>query len=236
MPLGLTLLLAASVPAASLLGVVVDPQERVVVGAVVSLGCGAATDVRRTDGEGGFRFDRPEGFAGCTIAAQAAGFATALAGPVGDSPAVRIRLSLPVLNETLTVRPREDEAGLSPYRSLASVSIGHRELRAVSDDTGELVRYARARAGVPSTTPGRVHVDGLPAGVLPPADTIDRIVVDADPFSAEHADGSEGRVDIATRTPDRKLRVRLGGSGFGAGGGSALDPEPRRGRGRGTWG
>jgi hypothetical protein len=226
-PLGLLLLLAGAASAAPLQGVVVDPQERVVVGAVVSLDCGAAMDVRRTDGEGGFRFDRTEGFAGCTVAAQAAGFSPGLAQPVGESPAVRIRLSLPVLNETLTVRPREGEAGLSPFRSLASVSIGRRELRAVSDDTGDLVRYARARAGVPRTTPGRVLVDGMPAGVLPPADTIDRIVVDADPFSAEDADGSAGRVDIATLAPDRKLRMRLGGSGLGAGGGSRLDPDAR---------
>jgi hypothetical protein len=226
-PLGLLLLLAGAASAAPLLGVVVDPQERVVVGAVVSLDCGAVTDACRTDGEGRFRFDRTEGFAGCTVAAQAAGFAPSLAQPVGEITGVRVRLALPVLSETLTVRPREDEAGLSPYRSLASVSIGRRELRAVSDDTGELVRYARARAGVASTTPGRVLVDGLPAGVLPPADTIDRIVVDADPFSAEHADGTEGRVDVATRAPDRKVRMRLGGSGLGTGGGSRLDPDAR---------
>jgi hypothetical protein len=223
-PLGLSLL-AAAASAAPLLGVVVDPQERVVAGAVVSLACGEATEVRRTDAEGGFRFEQPEGFGGCTITAQANGFSPSLPQPVGEPAGVRIRLPLPTVNETLTVRPREDEAGLSPYRSLASVSIAGPELRAVSDDTGDLVRYARARAGVARSTPGRVYVDGLPAGALPPADTIDRIVVDTDPFSAEHADGNEGRIDIATAAPDRRLRLRLGGSGLGAGGGSRLAPD-----------
>jgi hypothetical protein len=205
-------------------GRVVDPQERVVAGAVVSLGCGASTDEHRTDAGGSFRFDRPGGLAGCTIAASADGFTTAPPQPLGASPHVLVRLGPPALSETLTVRPREGDDGLSAYRSLASVSIGAAELRAVSEDTADLVRYARARAGLGRATAGQVYVDGLPSGTLPPSDAVDRILVDADPFSAEFADGSEGRIDIATSAPDRKLRLRLGGSGFGAGGGSSLDP------------
>ena len=134
-----------------------------------------------------------------------------------------VRLPLPRLNETLTVRPREGEAGLSAYRSLASVSIARPELRAVSDDTGELIRYARARAGLARATESHVYVEGLPAGTLPPADTIDRIVVDGDPFSAEYADGSEGHIDVFTSAPDRRLRLSLGGATLGMGGGNALD-------------
>lgn len=204
-----------------------DPQERVVVGAVVSLTCGALTDERRTGGQGGFSFDRPEGFAGCTITAGASGFAPSRAQPVDGSPSLLVRLQLPTLNESLIVRPHEGETGLSAYRSLASVSIAGPELRAVSDDTGDLIRYARARAGVSRATAGHVYVDGLPAGALPPADTIDRIVVDADPFSAEYSDGSEGHVDIATVGPDRQLRLRLGGGALGVGGGNVLDPAAR---------
>ncbi len=215
---------ATSGVAATLEGRVLDPQERVVAGAVVTLGCGALADERRTDAEGSFRFDRPEGFAGCAVAARADGFAAASPQPIGATPHVLVRLGPPALSETLTVRPREGEDGLSAYRSLASASIGRAELRTVSEDTADLVRYARARAGLSRSTAGQVYVDGLPAGSLPPADTVDRIVVDADPFSAELADGSEGHVDIATLAPDRKLRLRLGASGFGAGGGSSLDP------------
>jgi hypothetical protein len=221
------LLTAASTPglAATLEGRVVDPQGRVVAGAAVTLGCGSATTERRTDGEGSFRFLRPDGFAGCAITAAADGFAPAAARPVGAGSDLLVRLGLPSLSETITVRPREGEDGLSVYRSLASVSIGRAELRSVSDDTADLVRYARARAGLSRSTAGHLFVDGLPAGTLPPADAVDRIVVDADPFSAELADGSEGRIDVATSAPDRKLRLRLGASGLGAGGGSALEPE-----------
>lgn len=211
--------------AATLQGSLVDPQERIVVGAVVSLTCGALTSERRTDGHGGFSFDRREGFAGCTITADATGFAPSHAQPVDDSSILLVRLQLPTLNETLTVRPPEGETGLSAYRSLASVSIAGSELRAVSDETGDLIRYARARAGVGRATAGEVYVDGLPAGALPPADTIDRIVVDADPFSAEYADGGDGHIDIATAGPDRKLRLRLGGGALGAGGRNVLDPR-----------
>ena len=227
LPLSLALVLAGGVSsagdAATLQGRVVDPQERVVVGAAVSLGCGTITSERRTDAEGTFRFDRGERFAGCTVTARAPGFDASPAQPVGDSSNLLVRLQLPRLNETLTVRPREGEAGLSAYRSLASVSIAGAELRAVSDDTGDLIRYARARAGLTSPTGNHVYVEGLPAGALPPADTIDRIVVDGDPFSAEYADGSEGHIDIVTSAPDRRLRLSLGGSTLGLGGGNVLD-------------
>jgi hypothetical protein len=226
-PLGLALVLAGGASSASdaatLQGQVVDPQDRVVVGAVVSLGCGPTTTGRRTDGEGRFSFDRPGGFAGCAVTASAPGFDCPPAQAVGDSASVLLRLPLPRLTETLTVQPGEGEAGLSPYRSLASVSISRPELRAISDDAGELIRYARARAGLTSPTGNHVYVEGLPAGTLPPADTIDRIVVDGDPFSAEYADGSEGHIDVFTSAPDRRLRLSLGGATLGLGGGSVLD-------------
>lgn len=228
---GLTLLFAGGVSppchAGTLQGVVVDPQERVVAGARVSLTCGAVTDERRTDGEGGFSFDRREGFAGCTITAGAVGFAPSREQPVDGSANLLVRLQLPTLNETLTVRPREGETGFSAYRSLGSISIAGPELRTVSDDTGDLIRYARARAGVSRAATGHVYVDGLPAGALPPADTIGRLIVDADPFSAEYADGSEGHVDIVTLVPERRLRLSLGGGTLGLGGHNALDPAAR---------
>jgi hypothetical protein len=98
-----------------------------------------------------------------------------------------LRLRLPALNETLTVRPREGEDGLSAYRSLASTSIGSAELRAVSDDTGDLVRYARAREG-------KRHdraVCGRPAaGSRRRLD--DRRIRRRRPFSAEHGDTARG--------------------------------------------
>lgn len=199
------------------------------VGAVVSLACGAVTHELRTDGQGAFSFDRRGGFTGCTITAAGPGLAPSLEQPVEASANLVVRLQLPTFNETLTVRPREGEVGRSAYRSLASVSIPGPELRAVSEDTGDLIRYARARAGVISSTAGHVFVDGLPASALPPADSIDRILVDADPFSAEYADGSDGHIDLVTLAPDRKLRLRLGGSSLGAGGGSVLDPRAESG-------
>jgi hypothetical protein len=227
--LGLALLLTAGVGspglAATVHGVVVDPQERVVAGAVVSLACGDVTKEHPTDAEGRFRFHRPGGFASCTVTAGAAGLTPSHPQPVGGSSSLRIRLGLPTLSESLTVRPREGEVGRSAFRSLASVSLSGPELRAVSDDTGDLVRYARARAGITRATASHVYVDGLPAGSLPPAETIDRIVVDGDPFSAEYADGSAGHIDIATRVPDRRLRWSLGGSGLGLGGRSVLDDQ-----------
>jgi hypothetical protein len=226
-PAALAVLLGATVGspclAAALHGTVVDPQDRVVAGAAVRLTCGEASEERVTGPLGAFRFDRPAAFTDCRITASATGFGPAPAEAVGGSRSLRLRLRLPTLNESLTVRPPASDAGLSAFRSLASVSIPRSELRKVSDDTRDLVEYARARAGLTRSTVDHVYVDGLPASTLPPAETVERIAIDGDPFSVEYADGSEGHVDIVTVTPDRQLRWSLGGNGLGLGGRSVLD-------------
>ena len=65
-------------------------------------------------------------------------------------------------------------------------------------------------------------MDGLPSQVLPPAETIARLTVNADPFSAEYSDGDRNQIAITTKYPDRRFRPSFGGDFLGAGGGSVL--------------
>src|SRR5262249_56971378 len=63
----------------------------------------------------------------------------------------------------------------------------------------------------------------LPAGqTLPPIDTIAGISVNADPFSAEYADGDVAAIRIVTRSPSRAFRILPSTDLLGFGGGNAL--------------
>ena len=102
-----------------------------------------------------------------------------------------------------TVNTRADK--LLPS-SLSSVSLSTDDLEDISTNGEDLLAYAKLLAG---TTSGRdsIYVDGMPADRLPPADQIESISIDADPFSAEYADGGDTHIDISTRRTDRKFAV-----------------------------
>src|SRR5260370_2613929 len=56
-------------------GTIVDPQQRVVEGAFVSLICAEGTETRATDNEGRFSFTRQFFFEDCSLRAFQRGFA-----------------------------------------------------------------------------------------------------------------------------------------------------------------
>src|SRR5581483_5365473 len=62
-----------------------------------------------------------------------------------------------------------------------------------------------------------------PTNYLPPADMIDTITVNADPFSAEYSDGSDTHIDIITRGAERKFHMHFGGVSLGIPTRSALN-------------
>jgi hypothetical protein len=207
-PLGcLVAVLAGSLPASAqtLAGYVLDPQERRVAGAEVRLACD--NDVRRTptDREGRFAFDREPTSASCVLHVTASGFQP-IAEPVGTgrrAPWV-VRLAIEPIAETIEVR-----ADASSARSpVGPVTFSRDELRTISDDPQEMVRYATARAGAGSDQ--AVYVDGLRSDRLPPASRIASIVVNADPFSVEFSDTAGRRIEIETTEPDRRWRPSLG--------------------------
>jgi hypothetical protein len=89
-----------------------------------------------------------------------------------------------------------------------------------------MIRYATTVAGV--TGENQItYVNGLPAVSLPPAEMIGRINVNTDPFSPEFGEGDAARIDIVTRSLERKFRFNVDGGSLGFGGRNTIDPNLR---------
>src|SRR5208337_4825017 len=85
--------------AETLTGTVVDPQQRRLAGAVISLHCGDQTEVHRTDSHGEFSFSRETFPGNCSIAVSSPGFAT-LEHAVGRSLVLVLQLRLASVRQT----------------------------------------------------------------------------------------------------------------------------------------
>lgn len=202
--------------AAALSGVVLDPNDLPVPGARVELSCGERVDSVETDAQGRFEFNSASDW--CRITVVHRGFAPAVQ-PVGQGDEVIVRLRVANVTEVLTVMP---ELGGALRRASASVvSLADAELKTVAGNSADLIRSATLLAGA-SIRPTVIYVDGLPGSLLPPIEMIERITVNADPFSAEHADGDVMSVQIITKAPSRTLRFSFGGDLLGMGGHEVL--------------
>ena len=199
-------------------GTVIDPQRRVIVGATVSLTCGSQTDTRKTDGRGAFAFVRPAFPEDCRIRAEYPNFA-ALEIAVGGRRNFTLQLQLAVLKQT--VNARTDKL---PSASLASVSLSADDLKEISTNGEDLLAYAKLAAGVTSGS-DTIYVNGMPADHEPPADRIESIVINADPFSAEYSDGGDTHIDISTKKADRKFAISSAGVTVGSRAPAGLNPS-----------
>src|SRR5579864_9468495 len=177
--------------AETLSGMVVDPQQRVIVDAKVSLTCADRSDNQSTDGGGNFIFIRQVFPEDCTIRAEYPGFGASEV-RVGRKRTFALQLRLAEVKQTVTVKA----APLSPA-AIDSASVSDADLRNISNNTNDLVAYAKRLAGVQSGS-DQIYVDGLPSDHLPTADRIESITVNADPFSAEYSDGGNTHIDIVT--------------------------------------
>ncbi|MGC1373770.1 MAG: carboxypeptidase-like regulatory domain-containing protein [Candidatus Sulfotelmatobacter sp.] len=201
----------------TLSGRVVDPQQLVVVGAKVSLVCGNHIDTRTTDGGGFFSFTRQAFPESCSIRVVFPSF-DAVELPVGQKRALTLQLRLAEQKQTVAVSPDK----LSPA-PLESVSLSEEQLREISNNSGDLIAYAKQLAGIYSGSDS-LYVDGLPADHPPPADRIAAITINADPFSAEYADGGNNHIDITTKQAERTFRVTTLGASLGTKAPDGLNP------------
>src|ERR1035437_9831670 len=204
-------------------GTVSDPGGFVVPGAVLAVTCGGRSWSAKTGSQGRFVFPRWGPGENCGISANYRGFAPFHRDLDRETESVSIRLNLAPLNQSITVASSSDAFTVPAF---GTVSLSDVELQRVSNDTEDLLRYAKLMAGA-SASPDAIYVDGLPAAELPPAETIARITVNGDPFSAEYPDGDLTHINITTKGGDRKLRYGFGGFSFSAGGRSTLDPNFR---------
>jgi hypothetical protein len=200
--------MGVSAQSETLSGTVIDPQQRVIVGATVTLTCGSQTDTLQTDGRGSFTFTRQAFLENCKVRAVYPNFA-ALELAVDRHRSFTLQLRLAELKQTVTARTDK----LLPS-SLTSVSLSADDLREISTNGEDLLAYAKQMAGITSGSDS-IYVDGMPADHLPPADRIDSISINADPFSAEYSDGDGTHIDISTKIPDRKFGVSSAGVSLG---------------------
>jgi hypothetical protein len=204
--------------AETLSGTVVDPQQLAVVGAEVSLMCGKHVDTHKTDGEGYFTFTRENLAKNCRLHAWHPGFA-AFDAPIDESRSLTVQLRLAQQKETAVASADR----LSPA-PLESVSLSDSELRDISNNSEDLITYAKRLAGIYSGADS-LYVDGLPADHPPPADRIASITINADPFSAEYSDAGNNHIDITTKKADRVFRVTSLGTSLGTKSPDGLNPN-----------
>jgi hypothetical protein len=141
-------------------------------------------------------------------------------------PHLLVTLRLAVAKQVVNVNSNAEDLREIAHSSLGSVSLSDSDLRGISDNITDLIRYAKAVAGA-DMAPDAVYVDGLPSAILPPVEMVRRIDVNSDPFSAEYSDNDRTHIDITTRAADRKLHFNFGGAGAGLGGGNVLAPGLR---------
>ena len=198
--------------ARDLTGVVLDPHGLPVADATATLTCDGRAAVVMTDREGRFAF-APFAESACVLDIARPAFAPAHLEVRADmTQPVVVRLRMDTVSESVEVA-----APAPPRAAFLSVSLSDADFRHVAGNAADLLRYAQQLAGATASR-SVVYVDGLPADTLPPLDMIARVTVNADPFSAEYAEGNVTTIQLITKAPSRQFRFRTGSDAIGVGG------------------
>jgi hypothetical protein len=221
-------LLALSLPlsgfVATLNGTVVDPQQRVVAAATVVLTCGDKSERLETDSRGRFRFESGSNIRDCELSVSSPGFEP-FRQLVGDaSRPILIQLKLATLRESVNVPAKNDRSSLTSRASLTSATLTDVDLKGIAANTRDAILHAKMVTGT-TLSKDVLYVDGLPTSVVPPLESIARITVNADPFSAEFSENDRNRIEITLKRPERRVRFNFGGASLGFGGENVLASE-----------
>jgi hypothetical protein len=207
-------------------GRVVDPQNGIIVAARVELTCEGKSVTSTTDARGEFSISYD--FAGsshCSLVVSQVNFVTATLHVRADSGVQRIELKMEGLTQKIDVQsPPEDVQPV--FRPLNSASLSHADLLRISDNSADLLEYAKILAGATSRV-DTIRVDGLASEFLPSADRIESIEVNMDPFSARYPSKEGNQIDIRTLAPDDQFHFNLRGPSLARGGRSLLRPGMR---------
>jgi len=219
------LAIAAPASAGELAGAVSDPQGLAVPGAQVTIRCAGRRESTKSDAQGAFAVKLAAGAGECSLLVKHPGFALFEQRLDPELHRLAVRLELVEMKQRVDV-VADDARGSLLERSINSASLWDTDLKAVSNNTEDWIRYAKLVAGATFGSDA-IYVDGLPSTTLPPAAAVGRITVNADPFSAEYADGDSTHIDIVTKGADRTFGFSLGGLSLGAGGHNPLAPGLR---------
>lgn len=185
-------------------GNVVDPDDALIPGAIVTLTPTtgkALTATSQSDGTYTFR-NVPAG--NYSITATATGFATFVKMGVRVTGAVAltqdVKMALQEQSQVVQVTAQSAQVSVDADSNASSTVIKGKDLEALSDDPDELSSELTALAG-PAAGPngGQIYVDGFTGGQLPPKSSIREIRVNQNPFSAQYDRVGFGRVEVFTK-------------------------------------
>jgi hypothetical protein len=185
-------------------GTVVDPDDALIPGAVVTLTTPAGkaqTATAQSDGTYSIRGVAPGTY---TLTVTAPGFATfikpAINVTANASVAADVAMTLQDTTQTVNVTTNTVQLSVDPENNASATVLTGDALNALSDDPDELATELAALAG-PSAGPngGQIYIDGFTGGQLPPKSSILAIRINSNPFSAQYDQAGYGRIEVITK-------------------------------------
>jgi hypothetical protein len=194
----------AVVAAASVRGIVADPDDAVIPGATVTLTPAsgkAIVTVSQSDGTYILR-SVPSGNYAMTVTMK--GFASFVKQGVhvsaGQSLTLNAKLAIQTESQEIQVSASNAQVSVDSDSNASSTTIKGKDLDALSDDPDELSSELSALAG-PAAGPngGQIYVDGFTGGQLPPKSSIREIRINQNPFSSQYDKLGYGRIEVFTK-------------------------------------
>jgi hypothetical protein len=205
--------------AATVHGLVADPDSAVVPGATVTLTPSSGTALvtqSKSDGTYTLR-DVPAGTYAMTVTMP--GFATfvrqGLKVVTGQSVAIDVKMTIQEQTQEVQVTASTAQVSIDADSNASSTVIKGTDLDALSDDPDELSSELTALAG-PAAGPsgGQIYVDGFTGGQLPPKSSIREIRINQNPFSAQFDKLGYGRVEVFTKPGTDKFHGQFSAQGY----------------------
>jgi Carboxypeptidase regulatory-like domain len=207
------MMMRAQQPAAATVhGIVTDPDDAVIPGATVTLtpasGKGKAL-IAQSQSDGTFTLRGvPAGSYSMTVTMQ--GFATFVKMDVraaaGQALTQNVKMAIQEQTQEVQVTASSAQVSMDSDSNASSTVIKGKDLDALSDDPDELSSELSALAG-PAAGPngGQIYVDGFTGGQLPPKSSIREIRINQNPFSAQFDRLGYGRVEVFTKPGTDKI-------------------------------
>jgi Carboxypeptidase regulatory-like domain len=195
---------SAQSQAGTLTGNVEDPTGAVIPGASITLkGNGRVLQsVSGPDGHYAFRNLAPGQY---SVAVTEKGFAPlsipSVAIAAGRAKTMKLTMQIAVQHQQVQVSAAAGPTiSTAPSSNTNAMVVSGKSLNTLSNNPTELANELQALAG-PAAGPngGQIFINGFTGGQLPPKSSIERIVVNQNPFSAQYDRLGYGRIQIITK-------------------------------------
>jgi hypothetical protein len=195
---------AAQQTAATVHGVVADPENAVIPGATVTFtpASGKAL-ITQSQSDGTYVLRGvPAGTYSVTVTMQ--GFASfvrqGMRIAAGQNLAMDVKMAIQEQQQQVNVTASAAQVSVDADSNASATVLKGKDLDALSDDPDELSSELTALAG-PAAGPngGQIYVDGFTGGQLPPKSSIREIRINQNPFSAQYDRLGYGRVEVFTK-------------------------------------